>query len=47
VNGIIAANLHQDPVRINKCRELLAPIADAWREAANTANNPPATAELA
>lgn len=35
VNEIIEANLHQDPIRINKCRELLQPIAEAWREAVN------------
>ena len=39
VNEIIDANLHQDATRINRCRELLQPIAEAWREASIEANN--------
>ena len=33
LNEIIDANITQDPARLNKCRDLLRPIGEAWREA--------------
>jgi len=32
VNELIAANMAQDPARIDNCRVLLQPIGQAWRE---------------
>lgn len=37
VNEIIDANLHQDGARIENCRQILAPLADAFRSAESAA----------
>jgi flagellar protein FliS len=34
---LVAANLDKDTARVRACRDLIAPLADAWRQAAQEA----------
>src|SRR5690606_24477158 len=40
LNELIDANTHGDPERVAACRELLAPLAEAWRAAADEVSRP-------